>query len=408
MSTENSNAKGYVAAGLPVKYTGEYGPVIDLGLAANPSGAALSEENIHSLTSTGQLQEYDSKVHHEDIKELLLDGIGIKGLSPNEVIFHPNGSYGAGDEVVRALSGYLSEKYNKKPTLLVTSYSFPNVNQYTIRHRMDYEPLPKGDTIFQEGSLRKLLEMQQGDLKGNVVYIDYPNNPTGIANPELLRKSVTHVKRMGGIPFVDVAFGEVLGEEFKRIIQYTVDNGGVCVGSLTKTQGLPALRAGYIILNKDLGKSLYNGNTRLVFGLPAHVKNAYMMLFDQSRGLTIAEKQSQKAIIYNSQTNKIFYQFLSEMGIKMAPTNLETPIQLLYKTDDNLFVRFASAGIKTESLDDYKGTVPKGEVGLGKTGIRILTPRNGQLEETMDRINTAMKFDKSFMDMKVNESELKK
>lgn len=407
MSAEKGNAKGYVAAGLPVDYQREFGPVIDLGLACNPSGAAIKEEEIHQITKTEQLQEYDAKVHHQDVKELLLKGIGIKGLSSDEVIFHPNGSYGAGDEVVRALSNYLTEKYKRKPKLYVTSYSFPNVAQYTIRHGASYEPLPEGSTIFQEGSLNKLLELGRETLRGNIMYIDYPNNPTGIANSDLLRSAVTHVRKNGGIPFVDVAFGEVLGNEFKKAIQFTVDNGGVVVGSLTKTQGLPALRAGYIILNKELGKKLYNGNTRLVFGLPAHVKNAYFLLFGkpESGEMTVAEKQAQKAIVYNSETNKTFYRFLSELGISMAPTKLETPIQLLYKKDDNIFIRLASAGIKTESLDEYHGTLPEGTEGLGKTGIRILTPRRGQLEETMDRFVTAMKFSPKFVEAKEKEAE---
>lgn len=409
MSTEcEDNAKGYVAEGLPVKYGNEFGPLIDLGLAANPSGAAIDTKELARITPTEQLAEYDAKVHHEDIKELLLKGIGITGLDSESVIFHPNGSYGAGDEIVRALGNYLELTHKKRPSMYVTSYSFPNVKQYAIRHRVNYEPLPKGDSLFQEDSLKTLLSMGSRELAGNIMYIDYPNNPTGIANPDLLRKAVKHVKECDGIPFVDMAFGEVLGDEFRKAIQFTVDNGGVCVGSLTKTQGLPALRAGYIILNKDLTNKLYNGDTRLVFGLPAHVKNAYMILFTkpENGGKNIAQLQSEKAIIYNARTNGVFYKFLSEIGIEKAPTKSETPIQLLYKANDNLFIRLASAGIKTECLDDYAGTLPENTNGLGKSGIRILTPRQGQLENTMDRISTAMKFSPNFVKAKEEEAAI--
>lgn len=402
MGKEISKSEGYVASGLPVKYGGEYGPVIDLGLAANPSGAAFEASQIAEMTSTVQITEYDENVHHKDVKDLLIQGIGLQGIENESVLFHPNGSYGAGDEVVRALSNYFLQR-DHKMTLYVPTYSFPNVAQYTTRHGANYEPVPSEKSLFQSHSLSTILEMKKDQLKNNVVYVDYPNNPSGIAQPELLRKVVDHVSRNGGIPFVDLAFGEVLGREFREAIQYTVDRGGVCVGSLTKTQGLAALRAGYVIMNPDLAQKLYSKGEKLVFGLPAHVKNSYLLLFTKDNGMgTLAERQALKASNYNTLTNSVFYKGLEDLGMEIAPTVYETPIQILFNSKgDDLFIRFACAGIKTESLSEYADTLGRRKKdGYENSGIRVLTPRVGMVEQTLERIKIAMKLSDSDIESK--------
>lgn len=411
MGKENleNKAEGYVAKGLAINYRREYGEVIDLGLAANPSGAAFESSRLSEITSTAQLAEYDENVHHTDIKTLLLEGIGIEGVTHESVILHPNGSYGAGDEVVRALS-HFSMEHHRKLTLFTPSYSFPNVQQYTFRHGVNYEPLPLGRTLFQSDSLASVLTMDSSKLQDNVVYVDYPNNPSGIADPNLLRSVVKHVSDMGGVPFVDLAFGEVLGGEFKQAINYTISHGGVCVGSLTKTQGFAALRAGYIILNPELSQKLYNAQARLVFGLPAHVKNCYTLLFrNEGEGTTLAQKQAAKAIAYNRETNKVLYSALHDFGLIVAPTILETPVQILISQDknDNLYARLACAGIKAESLNEYNDTLEKGTRGYGDRAVRMLTPRTGMLEQTIDRIKLALTFSKKYVEEKWNEKNLK-
>lgn len=406
---DSNKAEGYVGKGLAINYRGEYGPVIDLGLAANPSGAAFDSKVLSEMTPTAQIAEYDEDVHHSDIKNLLLKGIGIEGLDHNSVILHPNGSYGAGDEVVRAISNF-SLNNGRRLTLFTPSYSFPNVEQYTSRHGANYQPLPTGKTLFQSDSLRTVLNLGSSDLRNNVVYIDYPNNPSGIADPNLLRSVVDHVSAKGGVPFVDLAFGEVLGNEYKNAITYTLNRGGVCVGSLTKTQGLAALRGGYMIMNPDLSKKLYNGQTRLVFGLPAHVKNAYTLLFTHGRdGKTLAQKQALKAVSYNAATNKTLYSALRAMGITIAPTILETPVQVLISSDpnDNLYARLACAGIKAESLEEYNDTLEKGVRGYGNNAVRMLTPRVGKLDDTISRIKIALTLPENYVKQKWNEKNSK-
>jgi len=405
--TERDKSEGYIVAGRPVLYKNEYGLEVDLGFAANPSGAAFEAERLASMTSTQQIREYDSDVMHSDVKKLLVSGIGLnKGVEDDSVLLHPNGSYGAGDEVIRAAVRHFATE-GHKPIVYVSSYSFPNVNQYTARHGATYQPLPSGETLFQSDSLKNVFKMGTRELENNIVYVDYPNNPTGIANSDLLRKTIDHVRQNKGIPFIDLAFGEVLGDEFRSAIQYSVDHGGVCVGSLTKTQGLAALRAGYIILSQELTQKFYpdGGGQKLVFGLPAHVKNAYSILFTKGlSGRTEAQNQASKAIKYNQATNSEFHRVLHDQGLSLAPTIEETPIQVVYnKAGGNLHARLDFAGVNTESLSDYKTTLVNPEVGLKDSAVRVLTPRVGALKETIKRVAIAMKFSEDFVSSKVEE-----
>jgi len=385
----DTKVNGYVANGLPVPYHEEYGQIIDLGLAANPCGAAIKASDLHALVTTKNLSEYDEDVHHKDIKKLLIEGIGLQNITYESVIFHPNGSYGAGDEVVRELSHYLSEN-GRRVIVYAPTYSFPNVAQYTVRHNADYKPLPCGDTLFQEGSLMRVLQMNS-DLRDNIVYIDYPNNPSGVANGELLRDVISHVHDHKGIPFVDLAFGEVLGDEFRDAMQFTIDRGGICVGSLTKTQGLPALRAGYIIASPEFSKTLFiEDYTQLVFGLSVQAKRAFEILFaKQENEETEAQIYAKKAAGYNICTNGVLYEALHRVGLRVAPTTKETPIQVVQGEGD-IYRRLATVGIKTESLKDYSCTLPEGADGYGDSAVRILTPRIGMLDETLERIDLAM------------------
>src|SRR5205807_2346278 len=83
-----------------------------------------------------------------------------------------------------------------------------------------------------------VLSMRQKVLARSVLYIEFPNNPFGVIDPALFRQVVDYVVARDGSPFADLAFGEALGDEFRQTIQYTLDKGGVCIGSLSKMQRL--------------------------------------------------------------------------------------------------------------------------------------------------------------------------
>lgn len=379
--------RGYVTSSALKEYQGEYGPTIDLGLGTSPIGPAEEiRQPLRERDPFWELAKYPEDPLHLKTRQLLLDGIGIQGLGPESVIFDDNGSYGAGDEIIRFLKNW---GYNR---ILVPVYSFPNVSQWTVRHKVKYIPVSPGeDDLNPLSSVRQMLKFK--DLTEFIVYLDYPNNPFGIANPELTRKLVDHVANNGGVPLIDLAFGEVLEEEFREAIQYIVDNGGIALGSLSKTQGLPGLRTGYAILPRQLTENGYNGGERMVFGLNREAEYVYNLLFsppDNENEDCLAKIHARRVTEYNQTTNAYLYQQLQQLGLTVAPTDLRTPIQVIISNREDFYERLGKVGIITESLAKYEITLPPDTNGYGNSAVRMLTPRPDQIEEVVRRIQIAL------------------
>jgi histidinol-phosphate/aromatic aminotransferase/cobyric acid decarboxylase-like protein len=373
---------GYVTS--EIYYDGHNGPEIDLGLGTSPIGPApelrlpLKERDPFEVLSS-----YPDPLHRE-IRSLILKYVGLEELDDGCVVLDGNGSYGVGDEIIRFLS------WRGHKTLIVPQYSFPNVAQWAARHRINYQPLIT-EAFSPLSSWERIITLNDDDLNNRIVYIDYPNNPFGITNFELIKDVINKCSKAGATPLVDLAFGEVLGEEFNQVIRYTIDNQGIALCSLSKTQGLPGLRTGYAIISPAFNHDGYNGDQRLVFGLNSEAEFVYKYLFrPKERGLCLGQIHAQRVAQYNTETNQRFYEELNNLGLNIAQTDLRTPIQVIISDLPDFYQRLAQEGVKTESLDDYKITL-NGRLGYSHSAVRILTPRPGELEEVLRRIKLALR-----------------
>lgn len=378
----DTGSSGYVTS--HTDYDGRNGRLIDLGLATSPIGPASElDEPLRQRSPLEALSRYPSDPLHTGTRQLLIDGIGLRGITPTSLVFSDNGSYGAGDEIIRymAMTG--------KTRVITPLYSFPNVSQWAIRHGIKYQPLETTD-LDPRSSIAKVLEMGD-ELSTALVYIDYPNNPYGGANPALLRDIVDHVSLRGGTILVDLAFGEVLGDEFRDAIQYTIDRGGIALGSLSKTQGLPGLRTGYAILSPEFSNNGYSGDQRLVFGLNNEAEFVYQQLFQKRDGnQTLAQIHAARVTERNCQVNRILATRLEQLGLQIGPTDIRTPIQVVVSDLPDLYQRLALEGILTESLHDYRVTLGNIE-GYGHSAVRMLTPKISDIEEVIRRIGLALR-----------------
>ena len=265
--------------------------------------------------------------------------------------------------------------------VLVSTYSFPNVVQWAKRHKLLYTPLP---TFLEDplASLQEVLKMNKSGLYRRIVYIDYPNNPFGVANPEILRNIIDHVIECEGMPLVDLAFGEILGAEFKDAIQYTLIKGGIVIGSLSKTQGLPGLRTGYAILSQVLIEEKFLEGQRLVFGLHNEAEFIYQQLFKRSQGETLAQKHARRVALYNVKVNDKLMKELKQFGLHIGVTDLRTPIQVIISNDNQFYQKLAREGVKTTSLNDYSVSLANGS-GFSNSAVRMLTPKTEDLDEVL-------------------------
>lgn len=382
MTKIENGALGYVTT--VTEYDGRYGSKIDLGLGESPLGAAQElEEALANRNPYHDLAHYSKDPTHLKSAETLLKGIGLTNIPVESMVFNGNGSYGVGDEVVRYLSliGY--------DPLYVPTYSFPNVKQWAIRHGTEYQPIPT-QKLDPESALTSILEMPTNKFSRAIVYLDYPNNPSGYANPKLIREIIAVVSENGGMPILDMAFGEVLGDEFNQALQFSHDNGGISLASLTKTQGLAQVRLGYGILPDHLINNGYSGEQRLVFGVNAEAEFALQYLFKQRKdGSTLARHHADKVAQYNTQTNGKLYTELETIGLRVCSTDVRTPIQMVISSLSDFHQRLDRCGLVTESLHDYRGTL-NGQIGYDHSAVRMLTPRPGEIDPTIERIKLAL------------------
>src|SRR3989344_5976324 len=95
---------GYVLSGIR-DYDGKFGEPIILGLGTPPIGIAPElEKPLAERRSGKDLVHYSEDPLHTETRRLIVEGIGLHGIGPECVVLNGNGSYGAGDEVVRYLA----------------------------------------------------------------------------------------------------------------------------------------------------------------------------------------------------------------------------------------------------------------------------------------------------------------
>jgi histidinol-phosphate/aromatic aminotransferase/cobyric acid decarboxylase-like protein len=367
------------------KYDGRFGPEIDLGLGASPIGPAPElHQPLKDRDPYFELSKYPEDPLHVATRQLIIDALGLEGVDYQAIIFDGNGSYGAGDEVIR----YLTLK--RFGPVYVSSYSFPNVFQWVERHGNSYVPIVDSNNLHPSSSWKKILESEGSKFNNTIVYFDYPNNPFGYTNLDLLKEIILKVGKSGGIALVDLAFGEVLGDEFNQIIQMTIDHGGVALCSLSKTQGLPRSRTGYAIMSNRFLNDGYNGGQRLVFGLNREAEFVYQQLFaKRNDGNYLARVHAERVASYNIETNQLFYDGLNRLGLTVAPTDLRTSIQVIISNLSDFYQRLSRVGVKGESLADYKVTLG-GEEGYSDSAVRLLTPPPKMIDEVLRRIEIAI------------------
>lgn len=374
------------------EYDGRYGPKIDLGLGTSPIGAATElRELLSTRDPLAQLERYSKDPMHTETKTLLLNWLGLGGFAtPAQVMFGGNGSYGLGDEAIRHLANNSVNGNSPARRVLALPYSFPNVSQWCIRHpKISYEPIEAGFITWKD-SLRSLSDID--DFTGSVVYIDYPNNPSGDTAHEAMVGLIAHIHERGGIPLVDFAFAEVLGDEFRAVLRTTLKSGGIALGSLSKTQGLPGLRAGWMVLANEHLNEAYglNSTQNLVFGINHEAETVMEALYRRDEtGKSLADIHAQRVCQHNETINPLLYDMLRRVGLIVYPTDSRTSIQIVVDPNGgDLYGRLAKHGIVVESLADYNITLPHDTrfVPLGNSATRMITPNKEQLELLSERL----------------------
>jgi len=201
-------------------YSGQYENTLDFSA------------NTNAFIDTGVLSRYP-EVSPGDIEKMILQYTGAKSL---RVIIGPGLTH-----FIYRIPAWMG----LRRSLIIE----PNFNEY------EASLLAYGSrtSSLGLGVLKRNPEIVRS-YRPDSIFICSPVNPTGdLVDAGLLRKLSMEMSRMGGILFVDQAFGDFVPEHAEETVRIAEEMGNVIIGrSLTKILSIPSLRLGYILVSDQV------------------------------------------------------------------------------------------------------------------------------------------------------------
>jgi LL-diaminopimelate aminotransferase len=217
--------------------------------------------------------------------------------------------------------------------------------------------------------------------KAKVLWINYPNNPTGAtAGIDFFERVVSFAKKYDIAVCHDAPYTEVAFDGYKPA-SFLQPRGAMDVGiefhSLSKTYSMTGWRVGMAVGNAEIIDALKRIKSNIDSGIPQAIQHAAIEALNGPQQC-VADNMA----IYQHRRDKILGT-LSKIGIKAT-----TPRASLYiwaRVPDG----YSSMEFATRWLDDISVVVIPG-VGYGRNGegyIRIsLTVPDARLDEALSRI----------------------
>lgn len=219
--------------------------------------------------------------------------------------------------------------------------------------------------------------------KAKLMWLNYPNNPTGaIADLEFFEKAV-HFARQHGLavchdaPYTEVAFDGYKAPSFMQIPE--AKQVGVEFHSLSKTYHMTGWRIGMMVGNADMVNALFRVKSNLDSGVPQAIQYAAVEALRGSQ-----EHIAKHNAIFQRRRDKLV-KVLNEIGLKAR----------MPKATFYVWARippgYTSMDFAKRLLDEVGVAVTPG-TGYGKGGegyIRFsLTISDDRLQEGVDRMSS--------------------
>lgn len=265
--------------------------------------------------------------------------------------------------------------------VLVTDPGYPVYSTSTI--------LAGGEPYFitlteETGFLPDLESIPQKVVqKAKILWLNYPNNPTGaVAGLDFFEKAV-HFARKNDLaichdaPYTEVAFDGYRPHSFMEVPG--AKDVAIEFHSLSKTYNMTGWRIGMAVGNHKMIDALFRFKSNLDSGIPQAIQ------FAAIEGLTGPQESiAERNVIYQRRRDKLV-KALNEIGIK--PFVPKATFYLWAKAPEG----YTSVGLTTELLEKANVAVTPG-TGYGRAGegyIRLsITLPDDRLEEGVKRLLT--------------------
>lgn len=179
--------------------------------------------------------------------------------------------------------------------------------------------------VFINGNKENnFLPMPNLDVKGDIIYLCSPNNPTGAAyNRKQLEKWVDYAREIDAVILFDAAYEAFINEDNIPHSIYEIEGAKECaieICSLSKTAGFTGMRCGYTIIPFELkcngiglNKLWLRRQTTKFNGVPYIIQKAAAGVFSKE-----GAKKTKEVINYYMENAKIIGDTLKEIGIEFV------------------------------------------------------------------------------------------
>lgn len=229
---------------------------------------------------------------------------GIKGLVPTENIIH-----GIGSKPVLAMLPICF--INPGDMLLTTVPGYPVTATYTRYLGGEVYNLP----LLESNNFLPDLDSVPSDIrkKAKLLYLNYPNNPTGaVASPEFFKHVVDFARKNNIIIIHDAAYSALTYDGYKPLSLLSVEGAievGVEVHSLSKAFNMTGWRIGFICGNTKAVKAYATVKDNTDSGQFRAIQKAAIKAFSNT-------EITEKTIAKYSRRFDILVDALNETGFK--------------------------------------------------------------------------------------------
>ena len=256
-------------------------------------------------------QNYPASMGEEDFREAVARWYMVRfniDLDPNDEVSNVIGGKEGVANIARAF-------INSEDIVLCPNPGYPvyengatklcDANPYSMPLLKENNFLPDLDTID-----RKVLK------KAKLMYLNYPNNPTGaIAPKEFLKKAVEYAEDYNFFivhdnPYSEFTFGDYIAPSILQIDQNHVE-----INSASKMFNMTGFRCGWVAGNKDIVNGLRKIKSQIDSGCPIFIQKAVVKGLKEYNSEKKPEIVKRTVKIYEKRRD-ILIKGLNEMGWK--------------------------------------------------------------------------------------------
>ncbi|MFX1571700.1 MAG: aminotransferase class I/II-fold pyridoxal phosphate-dependent enzyme [Promethearchaeota archaeon] len=225
--------------------------------------------------------------------------------------------------------------------------------------------------------------------KAKLMYLNYPNNPTGaIASKQFLKKVVDYAEDYNFFIIYDNPYSEFTFGDYIAPTILQVDRNHVEINSASKMFNMTGFRCGWMAGNKEIIQGIRKVKSQIDSGCPKFIQKAVM------KGLNEYKSEEKPEIVKNTvrvyeRRRDILIKELNDMGWRT-----ETPKATFY-----VWTQIPEKFSKENSMDFVKklievGVVATPGIGFGQYGegyMRFaLTQPEERIKEALERIKSIL------------------